>query len=71
MRMKIVVTNIYVTRNRDEFWHKPRLTTLVEPIVNEPINEGINEQDPIVEDDVGSNGNCPMHVDKVYVSDEM
>ena len=38
-------------------------------VVNELVNEGINELVPIVEDDVGSNGNCPIQVDEVYVSD--
>uniref|UniRef100_A0A0R0KF13 Uncharacterized protein n=1 Tax=Glycine max TaxID=3847 RepID=A0A0R0KF13_SOYBN len=61
--------HLYVTRNRDEFWHEPRLAAPFSLVVNELVNEGINELVPIVEDDVGSNGNCPIQVDEVYVSD--
>ena len=35
--------HLYVIRNKDEFWHEPRL---VAPVVNETINEGINEHVP-------------------------
>ncbi|KAG5066391.1 hypothetical protein JHK86_010122 [Glycine max] len=59
--------HLYVIRNKDEFWHEPRL---VAPVVNETINEGINEHVPIVEDDVGSNENCPMQIDEACVSDK-
>ena len=61
--------HLYVTINRDEFWHEPRLAAPFSLVVNELVNEGINELVPIVEDDVGSNGNCPIQVDEVYVSD--